>query len=87
MRIIIHERTGPYRVKIRDIEGAEKVDSNSKLLEFEVEFCGCGLSNNKPFCDGSHEMTEDEDLSTVYAYDENHQRIVASKFYRPNENL
>ena len=55
-------------------EGAEKVDSNSKLLEFEVEFCGCGLSNNKPFYDGSHEITEDEDLSTVYAYDENHQR-------------
>lgn len=87
MRIITHERTGPYRILIRNIEGAEKVDPNSKLLDLEVEFCGCGLSNNKPFCDGSHEVTEDEDISKVYAYDENHERVVVSKFYKPNGKL
>lgn len=87
MRIIIHERTGPYRIKIRDIEGAERIDPKSKLLDFSVDFCGCGLSSNKPFCDGSHKITRDEELSTIYAYDESHSRVVANKFYRPDGKI
>ncbi len=31
--------------------------------------CGCGLSKNFPFCDGTHKCTEGEDLGKVYEYD------------------
>jgi CDGSH-type Zn-finger protein len=82
MRIVTHERTGPYKIKIREIAGSEKLDPNSKLLDFEVHFCGCGLSADKPFCDGSHKITRDEDPSTVYAYNEKKERVVVSKFYK-----
>jgi len=36
-------------------------DSNSKLLDYEIHICACGLSQNKPFCDGSHRITRDEE--------------------------
>ncbi len=32
--------------------------------------CMCGLSKNRPFCDGSHKRTQDEDESRTYVYDE-----------------
>jgi CDGSH-type Zn-finger protein len=28
----------------------------------------CGLSNNQPFCDGSHKKTADEEAGKVYRY-------------------
>lgn len=30
--------------------------------------CQCGLSKNKPFCDGSHTMTQNEDENKFYSY-------------------
>lgn len=31
-----------------------KADGTSIKIEDEAWFCRCGLSKNKPFCDGSH---------------------------------
>lgn len=31
--------------------------------------CGCGLSKNPPFCDGSHELAAREDPGKLYWYD------------------
>ncbi|EQD78959.1 Iron sulfur domain protein-containing, CDGSH-type domain protein, partial [mine drainage metagenome] len=42
-RIIRHDATGPALIEIGD-----KV----------VAVCQCGLSRNKPFCDGSHRATK-----------------------------
>ncbi len=45
------ERNGPYRVVHAelDAESAGKGASNEKMV-----LCRCGLSGNKPWCDGSH---------------------------------
>jgi CDGSH-type Zn-finger protein len=60
-RIVRHEENGPYEVP----EGTE----------LPVWICGCGLSKNKPFCDGSHKKTRDEGAD-VYVYDENDHRTL-----------
>lgn len=45
------ERHGPYQVRNVAIEGARFADSAS---ERKYVLCRCGLSKNKPFCDGTH---------------------------------
>ena len=55
-RIIRHEKNSPYEVP----EGTE----------LPVWICGCGLSKNKPFCDGTHKKTKDEAAGEVYVYDD-----------------
>jgi CDGSH iron-sulfur domain-containing protein 3 len=65
-RIVKHDRNSPYEIP----EGTE----------LPAWICGCGLSKNKPFCDGSHKRTRDEDASAVYAYDES-TRVKIDKQY------
>jgi CDGSH-type Zn-finger protein len=60
--MVRHEESGPYEVP----EGTE----------LPVWICGCGLSKNKPFCDGSHKKTRDEGAD-IYSYDENGHRTLA----------
>lgn len=55
-RLVKHEANRPYEVA----EGTE----------LPIYICACGLSRNKPFCDGSHKKTRDEEDGGVYAYDE-----------------
>ena len=55
-RMVKHEKNAPYEIA----EGTE----------LPVWICGCGLSKNKPFCDGSHKRTKDETAGEVYTYDE-----------------
>ncbi len=37
-------------------------------------FCGCGLANTQPFCDGTHKVAQTEDPEKLYWYDEGVQR-------------
>jgi CDGSH iron-sulfur domain-containing protein 3 len=53
-RLIRKEDRGPMEVK---------VGNESRWI------CMCGLSDNQPFCDGSHKKTADEEAGKVYIYD------------------
>jgi CDGSH-type Zn-finger protein len=54
--MIRHEKNAPYEIP----EGTE----------LPVYICACGLSKNKPFCDGSHKKARDEESGATYVYDE-----------------
>ncbi len=49
--------SGPYIIEgpvvVRNNEGEELVPPPTKIPG-QVKLCGCGLSRNRPFCDGSH---------------------------------
>ncbi len=60
-RIVRHEHNGPMEIKV----GGE-----SKWI------CMCGLTGNKPFCDGKHKQCSDEIEGKVYRY-ENGNRFEA----------
>ena len=53
-RLVRKEDKGPMEVK---------VGNESKWI------CMDGLSNNQPFCDGSHKKTVDEQQGKVYRYE------------------
>ena len=67
-REVTHEAKGPDVIDTEDHDGA-------------IHICQCGLSDNKPFCDGSHAVTSEEDEDTRYKYenddDENQRREIA----------
>jgi len=64
-RLVLHERNRPYLVKVGDQE---------------LHLCGCGLSQNKPYCDGHHKLTLDE-KEDVYFYDNEGKRVKLTNFY------
>ncbi len=65
-RLIRHDRNAPYEIP----EGTE----------LPVYICACGLSKNKPFCDGSHKKTRDEKAEELYSYDDT-GRVIVTKQY------
>lgn len=59
-RLVKHEAQEPKEVKV----GNES-----------VWMCICGLSKNKPFCDGSHKQTKDEQDGKIYVYNKKGDRV------------
>jgi CDGSH-type Zn-finger protein len=59
MREVTHEATGPVRLDESDIDDQYG----------DIAICLCGLSDEQPFCDGSHRTTEDEALDVRYKYE------------------
>lgn len=57
-RKVTHTATGPRYLDESDVD-PEKGD---------IAVCLCGLSDDYPFCDGSHRVTEDEEPGVVYEY-------------------
>ncbi|HJS34851.1 MAG TPA: CDGSH iron-sulfur domain-containing protein [Pseudoxanthomonas sp.] len=58
-RLVMRTRSKPYPV---DIGG-------------ETQYiCGCGMSANQPFCDGTHKLTRDEQEGVLCWYDADMQR-------------
>lgn len=53
---IIIQKNGPYQV-CGGIELKDDQESNPEI-ETQYELCRCGLSKNKPFCDGAHKCTK-----------------------------
>ncbi len=70
-REVTHDATGPRIVTPEDID-EEKGD---------VAICLCGLSEEYPFCDGTHRRTSEEDPDTLYKYVDGTRRVVAAIEY------
>lgn len=70
MREVTHSATGPLRLTPEDVD-PEKGD---------VAVCLCGLSDDYPFCDGSHRKTEDERSDVRYKYVDGERRRVRLTF-------
>lgn len=62
-RLVKHEKNRPYVFKKDEIE------------KETIAICACGLSQNKPFCDGSHKRTNDEEPGELYLYDDEGGRV------------
>lgn len=66
-RLVKRTATGPYRVEV----GGE-----AKFI------CGCGLSKNQPFCDGTHKTTaRTEEADKLYWYDGQRNRHECAEQY------
>ena len=82
MRMIRHDREKPYSIKLGEIAGLKELLPEGKARDFQIHICGCGLSRNKPFCDGSHRKTANEEEGKVYAYNENGDQMEAGPEYK-----
>jgi len=65
-RLVLYNSQQPKEIKI---------GNESKWI------CMCGLSKNKPFCDGSHKKTADEKPNTTYVYDKDGKRVEVQSQY------
>jgi CDGSH-type Zn-finger protein len=63
-REVTHEANGPTPI---DEETLEEQGGAAYI-------CQCGLSSNKPFCDGTHAETADEEEDELYKYDSDGSR-------------
>jgi CDGSH-type Zn-finger protein len=59
-----------------EAQGPDVLDESDLGDDGKIYVCRCGLSEEKPLCDGSHNQTADEDDDTVYRYDGPERRAV-----------
>jgi CDGSH-type Zn-finger protein len=76
-REVTLDATGPRFLDADDVD-PEKGD---------VAVCQCGLSDEFPFCDGSHRATEDEAPDERYKYVDGERRVVAAIELADGERL
>ncbi|HEY8668047.1 MAG TPA: CDGSH iron-sulfur domain-containing protein [Tepidisphaeraceae bacterium] len=63
-RLVCHEAMGPAEVKV----GGES-----------VWICQCGLSQDLPFCDNSHEKTVNETPGQICVYDRTRTKVIEQR--------
>jgi CDGSH-type Zn-finger protein len=68
-RLVRHNRNRPYLIQEGDVK------------KFPIAICACGLSKNKPFCDGSHRCTSNEEEEGLYVYDNEDQGVKVEAAY------
>lgn len=59
-REVTHEATGPAILDEDDIDERHG----------DIAVCQCGLSDDRPFCDGSHQAADDEEDDVRYKYED-----------------
>ncbi|MGM0605452.1 MAG: CDGSH iron-sulfur domain-containing protein [Halobacteriota archaeon] len=71
-RDVRHTATEPIRLDETDIDPEYG----------DIAICQCGLTDDRPFCDGSHRLTETEAEGVVYRYEGDERREIKSIEYR-----
>ncbi|MFC6786184.1 CDGSH iron-sulfur domain-containing protein [Halobaculum halobium] len=66
MREVTLDATGPIRLDEDDIDDEYG----------DIAVCRCGLSDEFPFCDGSHAQTAEEESGVLYTYVDGERRVV-----------
>ena len=75
-REVTHDADGPYRLTPEDIDETYG----------DVAVCQCGLSETRPFCDGSHNRTEGEEEGVRYKYVDGERRVVELTYVDDEED-
>lgn len=70
-REVRHTATGPLKIDEDDFDDEKD----------NVALCLCGLSDDYPFCDGTHHATRDEKEDVVYRYEDDERRVVEEICY------